>query len=138
MAYNDILYDKREAVATITINRPQVMNACTVKTYDEMIEALHDAEADDNVRVVVLTGAGRGFCAGDDVKEIFLNPEFRDAKPAQRTLECRHTRVALRSFGFRIQRRIRCGGRGIRSAGAALRRRLRPIIRPGRLCFNLA
>ncbi len=86
MPYSDILYDKRDAVATITINRPQVMNACTIKTYDEMLDALRDAEADDRVRVVVLTGAGRAFCAGDDVKEIFLNPEFRDAKPAQRTL----------------------------------------------------
>src|SRR5271167_3858664 len=81
MAYNDILYDKRDAVATITINRPHAMNAATIKTYDEMIDALRDAEADDSVRVVVLTGAGRAFCAGDDVKEIFLNPEFRDAKP---------------------------------------------------------
>jgi enoyl-CoA hydratase/carnithine racemase len=86
MAYNDILYDKRDAVATITINRPHAMNAATIKTYDEMIDALRDAETDDSVRVVVLTGAGRAFCAGDDVKEIFLNPEFRDAKPAQRTL----------------------------------------------------
>ncbi len=85
MPYNDILYDKRDAVATITLNRPQAMNACTIKTYEEMLDALRDAEADDSVRVVVLTGAGRGFCAGDDVKEIFLNPEFRDATPAKRT-----------------------------------------------------
>jgi 2-(1,2-epoxy-1,2-dihydrophenyl)acetyl-CoA isomerase len=85
MPYSDILYDKRDSVATITLNRPQVMNACTIKTYDEILDALRDAEADDAVRVVVLTGAGRGFCAGDDVKEIFLNPEFRDAKPAKRT-----------------------------------------------------
>jgi enoyl-CoA hydratase/carnithine racemase len=86
MTYSDILYDKRDSVATITINRPHAMNAATIKTYDEMIDALRDAEADDSVRVVVLTGAGRAFCAGDDVKEIFLNPEFRDAKPAQRKL----------------------------------------------------
>ena len=58
MPYNDILYDKRDAVATITLNRPQVMNACTIKTYGEMLDALRDAEADDSVRVVVLTGAG--------------------------------------------------------------------------------
>ncbi|MGC1400062.1 enoyl-CoA hydratase/isomerase family protein, partial [Candidatus Binatus sp.] len=69
MPYNDILYDKRDAVATITINRPHAMNAATIKTYDEMVDALRDAEADDSVRVVVLTGAGRAFCAGDDVKE---------------------------------------------------------------------
>lgn len=84
MAYSDILYDKRDAVATITINRPQAMNAATIKTYGEMTDALRDAERDDSVRVVVLTGAGRGFCAGDDVKEIFLNPEVRDARPSKR------------------------------------------------------
>lgn len=85
MAYSDILYEKKDAIATITINRPQAMNACTIKSYDEMADALRDAERDDSIRVVVLTGAGRAFCAGDDVKEIFLNPEFRDAKPSKRT-----------------------------------------------------
>ncbi len=84
MTYSDILFDKNEAVATITLNRPQVMNACTIRSYAEIADALHDAERDDSVRVVVVTGAGRGFCAGDDVKEIFLNPEVREARPAKR------------------------------------------------------
>ncbi len=83
MAYSDILFDKRDSVATITLNRPQVMNACTIRSYAEIADALHDAERDDSVRVVVITGAGRGFCAGDDVKEIFLNPEVREARPAK-------------------------------------------------------
>ncbi len=84
MPYSDILYDKGDKVATITINRPQVMNACTMTTYTEIIDAFHDAERDDDIRAVVITGAGRGFCAGDDVKAIFLNPEFRDARPSKR------------------------------------------------------
>ena len=67
MAYSDIFYDKHEAIATITINRPQVMNACTIRTYGEIAEALQDAERDDAIRAVVLTGAGRGFCAGADL-----------------------------------------------------------------------
>jgi enoyl-CoA hydratase/carnithine racemase len=83
MAYSDILFDKRESVATITLNRPQVMNACTIRSYAEIADALHDAERDDSVRVVVITGAGRGFCAGDDVKEIFLNPAVRNARPSK-------------------------------------------------------
>jgi 2-(1,2-epoxy-1,2-dihydrophenyl)acetyl-CoA isomerase len=85
MPYSDILYDKRESIATITINRPQAMNAATLKTYGEMLDALRDAEADDNIRVVVMTGAGRAFCAGDDVKEIFLNPEFTEHRLSKRT-----------------------------------------------------
>ena len=81
MAYNEILFEKKNAIATITINRPQAMNAGTIRTWGEIADAFHDAERDNDIRVVVLTGAGRAFCAGDDVKEIFLNPEFRDAKP---------------------------------------------------------
>ncbi len=84
MPYSEILYDKREQVATITINRPHAMNAGTIKTWAEIAEAFREAERDDSIRVVVLTGAGRAFCAGDDVKEIFLNPEVRDAKPSKR------------------------------------------------------
>src|SRR5580658_990817 len=84
MAYTDILFDQRDSIATITINRPQAMNAGTIKTWAEIADAFHDAERDDAVRVVVLTGAGRAFCAGDDVKEIFLNPEVRDARPNKR------------------------------------------------------
>src|SRR5205809_7862158 len=61
MAYSDIIFEKREAIATITINRPQVMNACTLRTYGEITEALQDAERDDGIRAVVLTGAGRGL-----------------------------------------------------------------------------
>src|SRR5258708_7113099 len=84
MAYSDILFEKQNAIATITINRPQAMNAGTIKTWAEIGDAFRDAERDDEIRVVVLTGTGRAFCAGDDVKEIFLNPEFRDAKPNKR------------------------------------------------------
>jgi len=84
MAYTDILFEKKDAVANITINRPQAMNAGTGRTWNEIAEAFHDAERDDAIRVVTLTGAGRAFCAGDDVKEIFLNPEVRDARPSVR------------------------------------------------------
>src|SRR5258708_27789826 len=84
MAYSDIIFEKQNSIATITINRPQAMNAGTIRTWNEIAAAFHDAEHDDGVRVVVITGAGRAFCAGDDVKEIFLNPEFRDAQPSKR------------------------------------------------------
>ena len=81
MAYSEILFEKQNAIATVTINRPHAMNSGTIRTWGEIADAFHDAERDNDIRVVVLTGAGRAFCAGDDVKEIFLNPEFRDAKP---------------------------------------------------------
>jgi 2-(1,2-epoxy-1,2-dihydrophenyl)acetyl-CoA isomerase len=55
-------------VATITMNRPERLNALIAPMGIEMLDALAESEQDDTVRVVVLTGAGRGFCAGDDMK----------------------------------------------------------------------
>lgn len=79
MSYEDILYEIEDRVATITINRPEVMNACSLDTYREIEDAFREARDDDEVRVVVLTGSGRAFCAGDDVKSIFLaNQEQQD------------------------------------------------------------
>src|SRR6202165_5896050 len=67
MAYHDILYNKRDGVATITINRPRVLNAFRAETVEEMLAAMRDAEDDRDVGVVVLAGAGdRAFCAGGD------------------------------------------------------------------------
>jgi len=69
MAFQDILYDKRDAVAWITINRPEVRNAFRAQTVDEMVAAFRDAWADAGVGVVVLTGAGdKAFCSGGDQK----------------------------------------------------------------------
>ena len=67
MPYEDILYDKRDGVATITINRPNVLNAFRAKTVEEMLEAVHDADFDTAIGVIVLAGAGdRAFCSGGD------------------------------------------------------------------------
>jgi 2-ketocyclohexanecarboxyl-CoA hydrolase len=67
MAYQDILYDKRDGIATITINRPKVLNAFRAETVEEMIEAMRDADNDPDIGVIVLAGAGeRAFCSGGD------------------------------------------------------------------------
>lgn len=68
--YEDILYETREGVATITINRPHVRNALRPKTYEELTAAMHVAADDPEIGVVVLTGAGdKAFCSGGDVRE---------------------------------------------------------------------
>jgi enoyl-CoA hydratase/carnithine racemase len=68
--FDEILYAKRDGVATVTINRPQAMNSYTTHTLREMADAFRDAAWDDAVGVLVLTGAGeRAFCTGGDVKE---------------------------------------------------------------------
>src|ERR1700752_2058933 len=67
MAFEDILYDKRDGIATITIDRPKVLNAFRAETVEEMLEAMRDAEDDSAVGVIVLAGAGdRAFCSGGD------------------------------------------------------------------------
>ena len=67
MTYQQIIYDVREHIATITLNRPEQLNAWTDVMADEVYHAMHAAGASDEVRVIVLTGAGRAFCAGGDI-----------------------------------------------------------------------
>ena len=68
MSYETILYEKSNGVATITLNRPQALNAFTPQMNNELSQALREAERDGEVRCVVLTGSGRAFCAGQDLK----------------------------------------------------------------------
>lgn len=67
MTYEEILYETQHAVATITLNRPAKLNAWTFAMERELRHAFADAAADDAVRVIVLRGAGRAFCAGADM-----------------------------------------------------------------------
>ena len=67
MTYQHILYDVSEKIATITLNRPDRMNAWTPIMERDVRHAMEAAAADDNVRVIVLTGSGRAFCAGADM-----------------------------------------------------------------------
>lgn len=68
MAYQDILYDVSDAVATVTLNRPDRLNAWTGRMGEEVKDAFDSAAGDDAVRAIILTGAGRGFCAGADME----------------------------------------------------------------------
>jgi enoyl-CoA hydratase/carnithine racemase len=70
MTYEQILVDVSEHIATITLNRPDRLNAWTPTMGREVQEALVQADEDQHVRVVVLTGAGRGFCAGADMQTL--------------------------------------------------------------------
>jgi enoyl-CoA hydratase/carnithine racemase len=65
--YEDILYDVKDRIAVITLNRPDKLNAWTAPMQASIKRAVIDAANDDNVRVIVVTGAGRGFCAGADM-----------------------------------------------------------------------
>lgn len=63
-------YEKKDSIAWITLNRPQVLNALNSKLWKGIFENLEKASKDQDVRVIVITGKGRAFCAGDDIKEV--------------------------------------------------------------------
>ena len=67
MTYEEIVYDVVDRVGTITLNRPAKLNAFTPRMMFELIDAFDQVDADDEVRAVIVTGAGRGFCAGADL-----------------------------------------------------------------------
>ena len=82
--FSDILYHKNDGIAKITINRPQMRNAFTPLTVDEMMQALNDARNDDTIGVIILTGAGdRAFCSGGDQK-IRGNSGYSDKQGVER------------------------------------------------------
>jgi len=69
MEFKYIIYEKTEGIATITLNRPEALNAFSREVADEVLQALEDVRNDENVRVVILTGAGeKAFSAGADIK----------------------------------------------------------------------
>jgi enoyl-CoA hydratase/carnithine racemase len=67
MNYEEVLYDVSDGIATVTMNRPEKLNAWTFRMDQEVRHAMLRADADPNVRVIVFTGAGRGFCSGADM-----------------------------------------------------------------------
>jgi enoyl-CoA hydratase/carnithine racemase len=67
MNFEQIIYDKNGPVLTVTLNRPDKLNAYTGQMQAEIISALDAADADDEIRAIIFTGAGRGFCAGADL-----------------------------------------------------------------------
>ena len=93
MEYKEIIYDVEDQVAVITLNRPERMNSFSDTMLQEWADAIQVAARDDDVRVVVVTGAGKAFCAGADLKaradeDKVLRP---DATPSERRNTLRFT-----------------------------------------------
>ena len=85
MNYETIIYEKEDGIATLTFNRPHKMNAGDYQMGIDVRAAVEDARDDDAVKVLIVTGAGRGFHAGDDVGGIFLAKD-RKKRQAERKL----------------------------------------------------
>jgi enoyl-CoA hydratase len=70
MTYQTIIYQKESDIGRITLNRPQAMNAITPELLKELTAAIVEAGKDNDVKVIVITGAGKAFCAGVDLKSL--------------------------------------------------------------------
>lgn len=111
MAYEQIKYDVEDQILTITLNRPDKLNAYTHTMQSEMIDAFDRADADDNIRAIIVTGAGRAFCAGADLSaggRTFDRAARADRKtaPLQANGEVDWSDDAVRDGGGRLTLRI--------------------------------
>src|SRR5471032_2339635 len=77
MNYENILFDITDGIATLTLNRPDKLNSFTQAMHEEVCHAMHKVSHDKSVRVFVLTGAGRGFCDGQDLSDRAVEPGAR-------------------------------------------------------------
>jgi enoyl-CoA hydratase/carnithine racemase len=106
VAFTEVLYEVADHVATITLHRPDRLNAATFEMGEQLKDAFALVDEDDDVRAVVVTGAGRAFCAGDDVEKAWGDPRMeatlrwlQDVRPgmtpeAEMFLECRKPTIA--------------------------------------------
>jgi 2-(1,2-epoxy-1,2-dihydrophenyl)acetyl-CoA isomerase len=89
MSYETILTDSSDGILTLTLNRPERLNAWTYQMSADLADAIEKANADDEVMAIVVTGAGRGFCAGADIGDVFkAQAENKDVggRSARRTI----------------------------------------------------
>jgi len=96
--YQQIIYEKRGHVAAVTLNRPQKLNAYSEIMVHEILAALGDARDDDEIRAVIITGAGRGFCSGGDIGRDFQYPARYRGHRMESMLEMRENMHELVKF----------------------------------------
>jgi len=89
MDFKDIIYKQDSHIVTITLNRPEVMNALSINAYRECESALDRANDDESVYVIIITGAGKAFCSGDDVRQVMLSPEEVENRRRQQIRQVR-------------------------------------------------
>ena len=98
MSFQDIRFEVADHVLTITLNRPDRLNAFTPTMGRELIEAFDQADADDDVRAIIVTGEGRGFCAGADLAGGGETFDWRDRQEADEIPRDGGGRVTLRIY----------------------------------------
>src|ERR1700752_1871060 len=118
MSYETIRYEVAEQILTITLNRPDKLNAFTGQMMSEMLDAFDKADSDDNVRAVIVTGAGRAFCAGADLS---AGPRAFDSQPEDRP----ESKSAIRADGS-----VDWSNEAVRDGGGRLTLRIFECLKP--------
>jgi 2-(1,2-epoxy-1,2-dihydrophenyl)acetyl-CoA isomerase len=95
MAYECLLYEIKDRIATLTLNRPERLNALGGSLRDDLHDAILRASEDDAVRVLVITGAGRGFCSGGDVKSMSERDRAGTGSPLREKIAPQRDRTIL-------------------------------------------
>jgi 2-(1,2-epoxy-1,2-dihydrophenyl)acetyl-CoA isomerase len=95
MTYKCLLYEVKDGIATLTLNRPERLNALGDTLREDLLDGVTRASQDADVRVIVLTGAGKGFCSGGDVKAMNENKERGAGRPLVEKVAPRRDRGVL-------------------------------------------
>jgi 2-(1,2-epoxy-1,2-dihydrophenyl)acetyl-CoA isomerase len=114
MSYETILFDIAKGFAKLTLNRPDRLNSFTVEMHGEVAEALSRVEQDPDIRVLLITGAGRGFCAGQDLADRAVAPGEQGVDLGE-SLENRYNPLIRRLI--RLPKPVICAVNGV-AAGA--------------------
>lgn len=117
MEFSEIIYAKQDRVATITLNRPAKLNAYSEPMVHQIIAALGDARDDDKVRVVIITGVGRGFCSGGDISPDFQYPARYHGHRMEAMLEMRENMHQLVTLLQRFDKPVIAALNGAAVAG---------------------
>ena len=102
--FEQIIYDKSGHIVTVTLNRPKKLNAYSETMVHEVLAALAGARDDDDVRAVIITGAGRGFCSGGDIGHDFQYPARYRGHRMESMLEMRENMHELVKFLQRLDK----------------------------------
>jgi len=113
--YPDISYKKEGHIATITLDRPEKMNSFSAEMQDSLYRAIGDSIQDKNVRVIILTGKGRAFCAGADVKQ--MAQRLDEPGGAERDMTQISDRVSLYVLMQKCDKPIICAVNGVAAGG---------------------
>ncbi len=120
MNFQYVLFEKKEGISIISLNRPEKLNALTPAMRVEIRKAFEDAAADPSVRVVILTGTGRAFCAGADIQTVAEGAEMADDEPQRALLLKPVASHRISSFILSMEKPTICALNGIVAGGADL------------------